>query len=178
MLTFFSRGKKIYRQFPHESDSEDELAPAATEEGTAESKLRPVTRSAINPRLLFPTAQQRAPRSAAATAEEEAPTDIEDHTQKLVTPVKQSFGPATPPTTGHATRSATKKQRDATVSPLRTNETASGPPPTWKGRGSPFDDWSRKKPGIHVSKNRKREGDPLEKEDVKDSKKSKTAATG
>ncbi|MDI1493040.1 MAG: hypothetical protein OHK93_004824 [Ramalina farinacea] len=174
-MVYVFRGKKIYRKFPQDSDSEDEVTEP--EDSTAEAPHRPLTRSSIKPRLLFPTAQQRAQRSAAAIAEEEAPTDIEDHTQKLVTPVKQSFGPATPPTTGHVTRSATKAQRDLTVSPPGTNEPASGPPPSWKGRSSPFSDWSRKKPGVQSSRIGKREGDLLERDDAKGPKKSKTHAT-
>ena len=85
----------------------------------------------------------------------------------VVTPVKTSFTPATPPTTVHATRAATKKGVEA--SPLD-----AAPVEEVKKKGgkrSPFDGWARRKAGTSGSastaagKGRKRQGEPLEKGD-------------
>lgn len=155
----------MYRKFPQDSDSEpeDELT-----EDPETSNLRPLTRSSIKPRLLFPTPKQRAERSAAAIAEEEAPTDIEDHAmthpEEIVTPVKKSFAPATPPTTGHATRSSTKKARDATLSPLDRGVDGIEVPTGKRKKVSPFDGWARTKAGMGGGgKGRKREGEAMER---------------
>jgi hypothetical protein len=147
-------------------------------------RLRPFTRSSIKPRLLFPTAAQRQERGMAANDEEEAMTDIEDlpplpndsemtdlgpetEEEALITPVNQSFpAPATPPTTGHATRAATKTAELCGSSPVGP-ETVYAPEPVQRRRvkkRSPFDAWQRIKPSASVpSKGRKREGDALER---------------
>ena len=155
----------MYRKFPQDSDSECEDEPA---EDPETSNLRPLTRSSIKPRLLFPTAKQQAERSAATIAAEEAPTDIEDHAmthpEGIVTPVKKSFAPATPPTTGHATRSSTKKARDATLSPLDMESDGVAMPTEKKKKVSPFDSWARTKAGASgTGKGRKREGEAMER---------------
>ena len=105
-----SRGKKVYRKFPKDDDDMDE-------------DTRPLTRSSIKPRLLFPTPQQQREREATNISDEEATTEVEDgqddQDAEVTTPVKQTvFSPATPPTTGHATRSSTKITED--VAPLPT----------------------------------------------------------
>ena len=125
-----------------------------------------MTRSSVKPRLLFPTPQQRAERDAAALEAEEAPTDVEDHTmtqpEEVVTPVKKTFTPATPPTTGHATRSSTKKARHATLSPLDKNEADLELRTEKRKKVSPFDGWARTKAGVGVSgKGRKRVADDM-----------------
>ena len=172
-LMSISRGKKMYRKFPEDSKSEREDTPTADDRNPvahADSEvanLRPLTRSSIKPRLLFPTPQQRAERTAAAIAEEEAPTDVEDHTmtqpEEIVTPVKKSFAPATPPTTGHATRSTTKKAREATLSPSDMDDGTMEMPVDKRKKISPFDGWARTKAGANGGKGRKREGEPMEK---------------
>ena len=176
-----SRGRKIYKPFPRESPSFGENPITSTTH---------FTRSSVKPRLLFPTAQQQRERQL---ADEEAITDIEaSHdsemtdvateeteteeqqggTQVVTTPVKTSFTPATPPTTVHATRAATKKGAEA--SPLD-----EGPVEVKKkgGRRSPFDAWARRKAGtssggapttaaVAAGKGgRKRQGEALEKGD-------------
>lgn len=179
MLTALSsRGRKIYKPFPRESPSSGENPITSTTH---------FTRSSVKPRLLFPTAQQQRERQL---ADEEAITDIEaSHdsemtdvateeteteeqggTQEVTTPVKTSFTPATPPTTVHATRAATKKGAEA--SPLD-----SEPVEVKKkgGRRSPFDGWARRKAGTSSGNapttaaagkgGRKRQGEALEKGD-------------
>ncbi|KAL9632608.1 MAG: hypothetical protein Q9164_005215 [Protoblastenia rupestris] len=175
-MVYVFRGKKIFRKFPQDSDSEREGTPTALDQNPTTiideetSTLRPLTRSSLKPRLLFPTAQQRAERDAAALEAEEAPTDIEDHhmtqPEEVVTPVKKSFTPATPPTTGHATRSSTKKLRDATLSPLDMEEGDKELPAEERKKVSPFDGWSRTKAGVGSGvKGRKRAGERAERQE-------------
>ena len=139
----------------------------------------------MKPRLLFPTAQQQRERQLAdeeATTDIEAShdsdmtdvvteeTEVEEQGARLVTPVKTTFTPATPPTTGHATRAATKKAVEA--SPL-VPEPVEEVVKKKGGKRSPFDGWARRKPGASsssaaVGKGRKRQGEFLEKGDDSD----------
>ena len=137
-----------------------------------------MTRSAIKPRLLFPSEDQLRERELGADddIDEEAVTDIEmpnadspiREPEDLATPVQNRSKPATPPTTNRATRSAGKKR--ASSSPVQSTPILEeGPEPVSmgadesfpgltgerKGR-SPFDSWQRTKSG------RKRAGDPVE----------------
>lgn len=87
-------------------------------------------------------------------------TDPEE--EHVTTPVKQIiFSPATPPTTGHVTRSSTK----------RAPEPVEAIP--YKGKKvSPFDAWARTKAGSSPAsaggggKGKKREADTMEKADL------------
>lgn len=179
----FSRGKKIYRKFPNDgSEHNDTNNPGDSERES--STMRPLTRSSIKPRLLFPTKQQIHERTASTIDDEEAPTDIEDpqdhemtdpeDQKQVTTPVKASvFSPTTPPTTGHATRAATKKAAlDSPSDPPEPMETVQ-----YERRGkkvSPFDGWARTKSGTSAvgGKGKKREGEAMEKiEGVAGSKK-------
>ena len=142
------------------------------------------TRSSVKPRLLFPTAQQQREREL---ADEEAITDIEashdsdmtdiateetevEEPEKVVTPIKPSFTPATPPTTVHATRAATKKAVEASPLDKETVEAVV----KQSGQRSPFDGWARRKAGTAAGstgaavKGRKRRGESLEKGDDSD----------
>ena len=92
--------------------------------------------------------------------DEEAVTDIEDRhpahggitevapdteEEPLVTPVKTTFTPSTPPTTGHATRASTKKAA-LDSSPLAPEPVEMLPHVLPKARKpSPFDAWRRTK---------------------------------
>lgn len=148
--------------------------------------MRPFTRSSITPRLLFPSASQRRDRGLALDEDEEATTDIEElpplpndsemtdlepesEEEVIKTPVKPAPSiPATPPTTGHATRAATRKAELLTSSPMEP-EIAEVPEPVLRRRGkklSPFDGWQRTKASFatNSSKGKKREGDVLEKD--------------
>ena len=82
-------------------------------------------------------------------------------TQPVTTPIKQtSFSTTTPPTTGHATRSSTKKAA-LDSSPLGAPE-----PAPYDRRGkkvSPFDGWARTKATSgHGGKGKKREAESVE----------------
>ena len=162
-----SRGKKIFRKFPEDGGEPDDGEDSEVES----TNVRPLTRSSIKPRLLFPTQKQTREREAANTEDEEATTDIEDHNdtpmsdpeeeQHVTTPRKQTvFSPATPPTTGHATRQATKRTPEELVKPI-----------PYKGKKvSPFDGWARTKAGsangtAGGGKGRKREAEAMEKAD-------------
>lgn len=131
---------------------------------------RRITRSSIKPRLLFPTEEKdNAIVTDHNTEDEEAATDIEDHIfvdaedavdveeesyqtpKKLVapgTPAAPRYAPASPPTTGRATRVGKKPQADDT--PMKK--------PT-KAR-SPFDGWRRSKSAASPQ-GTKREAEPL-----------------
>lgn len=106
---------------------------------------RPFTRSSIKPRLLFPPAVES--QVTTDLAAEEADTDIEPnptvaglHTASetedadMPTPTKGHFLPMTPPTTNR------------------------------KKKPSPFDSWSRVKPGRRTV-SAKRQGEALEKDE-------------
>lgn len=129
------------------------------------SRVRPLTRSSIKPRLLFPTPKQRREREAPTIEDEEATTDLEEphdeaeEEEQVTTPVKQTiFSPATPPTTGHATRSAKKNKTPEHVDHV----------PFPRGtKVSPFDGWARTKTsssgsGGRGGKGRKREAEAME----------------
>ena len=95
-------------------------------------------------------------------------TEVEEQIAKVVTPVKTTFTPATPPETGHATRSTTKKVGLGN-SPLSA-ELDGGGVVVRKGRRSPFDGWARRKAGgasasAATGKGKKRQGELIEKGD-------------
>ncbi|WYZ35546.1 hypothetical protein EsH8_X_000193 [Colletotrichum jinshuiense] len=162
-MVYVFRGKKIFRKFAEPEDEEDDEGSAS------ESRLRrPLTRSSIKPRLLFPVAP-KAPATGSTLEDEEAVTDIEDHIlededeaemaeevpQTPVevqdecpsTPQAPKFGPtATPPDTRRTTRSGLKAEE---ATPIKR-----------KGGQSPFDDWPRVK-NRHESTAAKRAGDDL-----------------
>ena len=95
-------------------------------------------------------------------------TEVEEQNARVVTPVKTTFTPATPPETGHATRSTTKKVALGS-SPLSA-ELDGGGMVVRKGRRSPFDGWARRKAGgasasAATGKGKKRQGELIEKGD-------------
>ena len=92
-------------------------------------------------------------------------TDPEE--QKVTTPVKQTtFSPHTPPTTGHVTRSSTKKAA-LDSSPLGPSDPVEVAPHERRGKKvSPFDGWARTKAGSAVGgKGNKREADFMERDE-------------
>lgn len=179
-----SRGKKIYRRFTPDPDHPNRSSEETEIEGSTSPRLRPFTRASVKPRLLFPTEKQRRERKV---VEEEGVTDLEDRHVKdkekddPVTPVKQSFpaAPATPPTTGHATRSATRKAAmsagDASLGLPEVNveEMSTSKERRPRKRTSPFDGWQRTKAG----KGRKRGPEHMDEDVVADagSKKAKSS---
>lgn len=179
-----SRGKKVFRKFGDGDDELKESDPLISEseseeevEGdqTVTSNLRrPLTRSSIKPRLLFPTAEQSRARETRShnTEDEEADTDIEDgvatpfdQTDKFAaTPKAPRFGPVTPPTTTRATRSKKVEVYSSPAGPTSDDEFVSTSPMlrnhrTASTKVSPFDQWQRVKPVS--TKGKKREGEPL-----------------
>ncbi|KAL2021255.1 hypothetical protein VTK56DRAFT_7334 [Thermocarpiscus australiensis] len=168
MLIVF-RGKKQFRKFSEmEETGPDSREGFDEDDGGLESAVespmrRPLTRSAVKPRLLFPVAKGE--ENKPANEDEEAATDIEDHVlagmgegstvtpAELVdeapgTPEAPRFAPASPPTTTRTTRFG-KKSAEAT--PLK---------PKPGGKRSPFDGWRRVKGGAQ-SQGHKRPGDEL-----------------
>jgi hypothetical protein len=134
---------------------------------------RPLTRSSIKPRLLFPTPEQAKAREPIYhnTDDEEADTDIEEQPTSTpsnmvkdmaATPKAPRFAPVSPPTTARATRS--KKMDISTAQPesLSEDEVAPASPlmrsQRTGGKVSPFDQWQRVKSGAG---SRKREGEPI-----------------
>lgn len=126
---------------------------------------RPLTRSSIKPRLLFPTDEQnkaKQKRSETTEDEEEAITDIEEPPTPMdiidahvTTPKPLKFAPATPPTTARTTRS---KKIDMDVA-LGSDDEVPSPNHVDSGNEaklSPFDSWPRTKRQVTGSK--KREG--------------------
>ncbi|KAI1801501.1 hypothetical protein F4811DRAFT_534146 [Daldinia bambusicola] len=170
-IIYVFRGKRMFRKFSATEDldsDEDESESEQAELNGAESRerLRPLTRSSIKPRLLFPTKGKNVAKPT--TDDEEAATDIEDHvfkdveeeeieapatptakvTKKPGTPVAPKFAPASPPSTVRTRRTTFHAKAD--VSPLKVA----------KSRSSPFDGWRRSK-SRSTAHGQKREGDEL-----------------
>ena len=174
---FHSRGKKIFRKFTDLEETgslaQDDSDDVQLAETVPENLRRPLTRSSIKPRLLFPTPQQtkaKETRSQATEDEEEAITDIDeqhglstpmDHLDEaLATPQAPKFAPFSPPTTARTTRS---KQVDMSSSPAAPTSEDEADSPMRRGRGhkvSPFDKWQRTKGGVRGG-GKKREGEPI-----------------
>ncbi|KAK3679281.1 hypothetical protein LTR78_000842 [Recurvomyces mirabilis] len=201
-VIYVFRGKKMFRRF---SDPEtDRSSSPATDLGEASEQRtlrrqagaaaqRPLTRSSIKPRLLFPNEDEiRAREQSADEVDEEAMTDIEmsdshDHVQNRPvgqTPTRGRFGgkPATPPTTGRATRLSNMKGSPTIPTPILeedepepmsvgTDDSFGGSAGPRKGRKSPFDSWQRTKAG-----GRKRAGEPSEEAVI--GKRTRSAAIG
>jgi hypothetical protein len=163
--TFFSsRGKKVFRKFaePEQTGEEQEDGEAAN---STEANLgRPLTRSGLKPRLLFPPQPKKI--DAAALEEEEAVTDVEEDIEVCPeTPTKAAieapntpnaprFGAAmSPPDSKRATRAGDKKDDDAT--PIKV-----------PGRRSPFDSWPRVK-DRSAAPSHKRHGEALASSNTK-----------
>lgn len=136
-----SRGKKIFRRFEEEEDEEeeaggDDAAPFDLSATPSQHRLkrqagaaaqRPLTRSAIKPRLLFPSEEQRLERERVGRREddvdEEAVTDIEMLTNAetspteakgpgdVVTPVEDHFQATTPPPSTNRNRNRATRAR-------------------------------------------------------------------
>lgn len=194
LTTEFSRGKKIFR--PYQTTSPEDGAASAADEDTPSrdgdadqrrlrhqagpAAQRPLTRSTIKPRLLFPNAEQRAERERGPDdVDEEAVTDIEmdnTHTNthtasSLVSPpptqqtkkgngrtIKMTveFTPASEASKAEATPEPVEKGVVGDPMSLATDSSFSSASAS-KGKGrSPFDSWQRTKSG------RKRAGEANE----------------
>lgn len=162
LTTPSSRGKKTFRKFEDDADVEsddDDLGLLAARPDLIDSdistRVRPLTRSSIKPRVLFPSAHQRPAQETPSSADEEAATDIEEDAgsnettdeadtadvemeQPVVTPEAKSTV-TTPPSPGATTRTLRPRgKKDDDVTP-------SAPEPKRSKRISPFDGWMRKK---------------------------------
>ncbi|KAI0459109.1 hypothetical protein F5B21DRAFT_457254 [Xylaria acuta] len=170
------RGKKIFRKFSEGIDA-DSSSQAENDEtadldldSQAPRRHRPMTRSSIKPRLLFPSEPKGKQATITVAEDEEAVTDIEDNVfhhnaqdveteipatpiqfskGKVETPEAPRFAPASPPSTGRATRSTDKLRGSDT--PMRMAKVP-----------SPFDGWRRSKRQA-APHGAKREGDFLVK---------------
>ncbi|KAI0905002.1 hypothetical protein F4823DRAFT_160317 [Ustulina deusta] len=167
------RGKKMFRKFAEDADADSSSQAEADEADDLgfngqTIRNRPMTRSSIKPRLLFPPEPKGKKVATTTVEDEEAVTDIEDVFDddaqpaeievpqtpvqdakgKVETPDAPRFGPASPPSTARATRSTDKLRGGDT--PMK----AKGP--------SPFDGWRRSKSRA-LPQGQKREGDVLVK---------------
>ncbi|KAA8646146.1 hypothetical protein EYZ11_001555 [Aspergillus tanneri] len=186
-MVYVFRGKKTFRKFSDavESDQEEEddgdlgLLAARPDliDSSYSADVRPLTRSSIKPRVLFPSANDRTPREVHGedTDEEEAATDIEDHeftedvdSSDHVSDTDMEQRPVTPPLNDTSEISSSP---GATVRALRSRAKRgglepSGTPPasqTKKKRASPFDGWLRKKQTpayATATKAKKRDAEP------------------
>jgi hypothetical protein len=164
VLTIRSRGKKIYRKFEdgpsHGSEEEREHSSDELRRNVGPAARRPLTRSAIKPRLLFQEEIQQRNREMGVTDDEEAVTDIEvpiatpssRKTRKVVeigTPVKPQE--TTPPPTVRPKR---RKLFDFEEGTMEVDH----------GAEISFESWSRVKPSTREgsSSSRKRTGEALE----------------
>lgn len=151
------------------------------------SAQRPLTRSSVKPRLLFPSEDQLREREEAVTdLDEEAVTDIEmpnasspvkqkATAEEVATPIKdyglRNQHLATPPPTKRTTRTTNKKTSPPThPSPIYEDEPepiSAGVGETFPAKGgrrggrSPFDAWQRTKAGSSKGSH-KREAAPME----------------
>ncbi|GBF60725.1 hypothetical protein TMEN_3180 [Trichophyton mentagrophytes] len=187
-LLYVFRGKKVFRKFKpdveEEEDDDDDLGLLASRsELTSESipRIRPLTRSSIKPRVLFPEA-----RAAPVTREKEEPStpstiveaEEEQGEEPDEEPVEGPTETADQPATAHAENESPENpitpegqiiQTDTPSSPLASGRSlrshgpkaGSGPEhcdpdtPTAK-RISPFDRWRRGKSHSTPTKTKKR----------------------
>lgn len=165
-----------------EDEQEDDVDAELS--STVPSRLRgPLTRSGLKPRLLFPTAAQLAAKKEKALIpdeEEEAITDIEDSTAMdlsedgVTTPKAPKFAPASPPTTGRATRSIKKAGSSSPATPGAEDR---GSRSSRGGKVSPFDGWRRVKGPSPILKGKKRMGDALTRSRGESSKRTRGQAS-
>ena len=158
-----------------DEDDDDDLGLLASRPDLLDSGIlenaRPLTRSSIKPRVLFPSAREHV--AGENNEEEEAATDIEDqfldHTeaaddldlianvhpeQRLDTPPPKS-DVSTPPSPGVSVRSLRSRSKRE----LGARQTPTASDPTKKP--SPFDGWLRKKqtPPVIAAKTKKRDAE-------------------
>lgn len=173
----------MFRKFTDDAESDlddddDDLGLLAARPDLIDSSIhnvRPLTRSSIKPRVLFPTAKSQTPQeSRSSDVDEEAATDIEDHLlhdeveedEDPAVDVEMQQRPVTPPPQSSV---ATPASPGATVRSLRSRSKRDGPEhsetptasETKKKRVSPFDGWLRKKtaPALTGTKAKKRDAE-------------------
>ncbi|KAK0265767.1 hypothetical protein LTS09_001004 [Friedmanniomyces endolithicus] len=176
-VIFVFRGKKILRRFSDpqsersstsDMDREDVSAQRTIKRQAGAGAHRPLTRSAIKPRLLWPTEEEEPePEQGADDVDEEAVTDVE--MGNTASPAQEKLKAAewqtpkkarvlklvSPPTTLRATRSSHAMASPAQMTPIFEDEPEpmsvgtddSSAQPKRAGRKSPFDSWQRTKTG-------------------------------
>ncbi|KAL5002313.1 hypothetical protein BDV10DRAFT_157622 [Aspergillus recurvatus] len=180
-MVYVFRGKKMFRKFSDDvfgSDDDgddDDLGLLASRPDLLDSasleNTRPLTRSSIKPRVLFPSARDYVAEENDEV--EEAATDIEDHVlddaeaaedldliadvhseQRPVTPPPKSTV-STPPSPGASARSLRSRSKRE-LGTERTPTTSEA-----KKKPSPFDGWLRKKqtPPVIAAKTKKRDAE-------------------
>lgn len=145
--------------------------------------IRPLTRSSIKPRVLFPSAHSKsgsAKLERTDVADEEVATDVEDlpagkdssadaasidqadakGRNELATPAVKSTA-TTPASPGAATRSLRSRAKQEHV--MESHDTPT-PATAHKKHNSPFSGWMRTKsaPAASASKSKKRDADPVD----------------
>lgn len=122
-----SRGVSVFQKYDDHSESfTDESDNEGECSNVASGSHKPLTRSSIKPRLLFPVGQKHKIRDSLShdTEDEEADTDIENplpttpksfFKSETMTPKASIFVPVSPPTTTRASRS---KRHDMTKPPV------------------------------------------------------------
>ncbi|OPB46974.1 hypothetical protein A0O28_0070980 [Trichoderma guizhouense] len=163
-MIYVFRGKKFFRKFS-EFDEEEEFEELDSDVEAQFSK--PLTRSSIKPRLLFPT-KAPAPKTKDMLEEEEAATDVEEAVEaekpeakvgtvetpakakeeRAQTPDAPKYAPASPPETRRTTRSTNKLS--AETAPIKRT-----------GKKSPFDSWIRTKEHTNRSGTKRAAAEPL-----------------
>ncbi len=181
-LISLSRGRKTFRKFKPETEDDDptDLGLLASRpdlfDGSTIPRVRPLTRSSIKPRLLFPNAAQLAARESTADAlskrdtinkQDAIPEEVAAEPSNAgainleyppVTPPSRTIvsTPSSPRVTGRSLRSQIKKiESESEVTP-------SGPDAKAEKRISPFDGWLRTKSQSTPSKTKKRYGVSVE----------------
>ncbi|KAK2624737.1 hypothetical protein QTJ16_005930 [Diplocarpon rosae] len=174
------RGKRMFRKFKEEYEcdvesqsDESDLEQLSDGDQTLTTNLhRPLTRSSLVPRLLFPQSEQELAKDikSHSTEDEEADTDIEEAaggvstpsaqvTEYAITPKAPRFGPTTPPTTTRTTRTKKFESDDKSI----TNSSMLHSFGTASGRASPsggFEDLKRPPP---KARGKKRRGEILDR---------------
>lgn len=166
----------MFRKFndPIESDGEEEddddlglLAARPDLLETSVSDVRPLTRSSIKPRVLFPSAAKTSTpqQDHPSDVDEEAATDIEDHAKDTDDAAEQTADPSESattvvPTSPGTSRSLRPRAKREEVDQHETTPTTVQPA---RKRISPFDAWQRKKPAPATSgsKTKKREAEAV-----------------
>ncbi|PGH17810.1 hypothetical protein AJ79_00951 [Helicocarpus griseus UAMH5409] len=179
-MLYVFRGKKTFRKFSSDTEEDDE-----TDRGLLASRpdlvddpsvprVRPLTRSSIKPRLLFPNASQRGTAQSSKSSgsekainpektRDEDDADLQKSPSDLSAPSNNNNAPMTPPskttvptpstplTGGRSLRSHTKEGQDDSATPTRPSNGDAV-------RVSPFDRWTRTKPQASAARLRKRVG--------------------
>ncbi|EEP82494.1 predicted protein [Uncinocarpus reesii 1704] len=170
-VLYVFRGKKIFRKFSpehiDEADDNEDLGLLGSMDGASGTYTRPLTRSSIRPRVLFPTAEQLRAREAKTKAKEtarqtrRAETEEDAPPDAIRTPTAPSKAtqlaiPSTPLASGRSLRSQTKKLEPEMTPDNSGNRSGN--------RSSPFDRWTRiKSKSSPAAKGKKRTSSSMDR---------------